>query len=150
MVCYAGLSQTLLCCNLEDGSGDHYMVKPFSFSELLIRTQTILRRTSKQTEGRRLKFEDLDLDLLSRTVKRAGKNIALHQKKFALFEVLLRNQNRVLSKTQILEKVWQYDFDPQTNVVDVLIHRLRVKIDHDFPKKLIKTVHGVGYAIRSD
>lgn len=130
--------------------GDDYMVKPFSFSELLIRAQTILRRTSKQIESHKLKFEDVEIDLLSRTVFRQGKQIELHLKEFALLEVLLRNKNRVLSKTQILEKVWQYDFDPQTNVVDVLIHRLRVKIDYDFEKKLIKTVRGVGYAIRSE
>jgi two-component system, OmpR family, response regulator len=130
--------------------GDDYVVKPFSFSELLVRAQTILRRTSKQTEGKKLKFEDLEIDLQSRTVKRAGQTLELHQKEFALLECLLRNRDKVLTKTQILEKVWKYDFDPQTNVVDVLICRLRVKVDKDFKKKLIRTIRGVGYAIRSD
>lgn len=130
--------------------GDDYIVKPFSFSELLIRAQTVLRRTSKQTESKRLKFEDLELDLLTRSVKRGETSIELHQKEFALLEVLVRNRERVLTKTQILEKVWKYDFDPQTNVVDVLVHRLRTKIDKDFPRKLIKTIRGVGYAIRSE
>lgn len=130
--------------------GDDYIVKPFSFSEVLIRAQTILRRTSKQIDSKKLKYLDLEVDLISRTVSRNGKLIELHQKEFALLECLLRNRDRVLSKTQILEKVWKYDFDPQTNVVDVLICRLRVKIDRDFKPKLIKTFRGVGYALRSD
>lgn len=130
--------------------GDDYIVKPFSFSEVLVRAQTILRRTSKQVEGKKLKLLDLELDLLTRGVKRGSTVIELHQKEFALLEYLLRNRERVLSKTQILEKVWKYDFDPQTNVVDVLICRLRNKIDRDFKKKLIKTFRGVGYAIRSE
>lgn len=130
--------------------GDDYIVKPFSFSEVLIRAQTILRRTSKQVEGKKLKYRDLELDLLSRTVKRGNTSIELHQKEFALLEYLLRNQENVLTKTQILENVWKYDFDPQTNVVDVLVCRLRNKIDRDFKTKLIKTFRGVGYAIRSD
>jgi two-component system OmpR family response regulator len=130
--------------------GDDYMVKPFSFSEVLVRAQTILRRTSKQTEGQKIKFQDLEMDLLTRTVRRDDQVIELHQKEFALLEYLLRNKERVLSKTQILEKVWKFDFDPQTNVVDVLICRLRNKIDRDFKKKLIKTFRGVGYAIRSE
>jgi two-component system OmpR family response regulator len=130
--------------------GDDYIVKPFSFSEVLVRAQTILRRTSKQTEGRRLQYKDLELDLLRRTAKRGDTVIDLHQKEFALLEVLLRNKEKVLSKTQILEKVWNYDFDPQTNVVDVLICRLRNKIDKGFKQKLIMTFRGVGYAIRSD
>lgn len=130
--------------------GDDYIVKPFSFSEVLVRAQTILRRTSKQVEGKKLKFHDLELDLLTRTVRRGGTVIELHQKEFALLECLLRNQERVLSKTQILERVWKYDFDPQTNVVDVLICRLRNKVDRDFKTKLIRTIRGVGYAIRSE
>jgi two-component system, OmpR family, response regulator len=130
--------------------GDDYIVKPFSFSEVLVRAQTILRRTSRQIEGKKLKFQDLELDLLTRTVKRGDTVIELHQKEFALLECLLRNRERVLSKTQILEKVWKYDFDPQTNVVDVLICRLRNKVDRDFKVKLIKTFRGVGYAIRAE
>ncbi len=130
--------------------GDDYMVKPFSFSEVLVRAQTILKRTSKQSESKKLKFQDLELDLLTRTVRRGENVIELHQKEFALLEYLLRNRERVLTKTQILENVWKYDFDPQTNVVDVLICRLRNKIDRDFNRKLIKTFRGVGYAIRAE
>lgn len=130
--------------------GDDYIVKPFSFSEVLVRAQTILRRTLKQADNKKMKYLDLELDLMSRTVTRGGAPIELHQKEFALLECLLRYQDRVLSKTQILEKVWKYDFDPQTNVVDVLICRLRVKIDRDFKPKLIKTIRGVGYAIRAE
>ena len=125
-------------------------VKPFSFSEVLIRAKTILRRTSKPAEVQKIKFEDLELDLLTRTVRREKTVIELHPKEFALLEYLLKNQGHVLSKAQILEKVWKYDFDPQTNVVDVLICRLRNKIDRDFKIKLIKTLRGVGYAIRTD
>jgi two-component system OmpR family response regulator len=130
--------------------GDDYIVKPFSFSEVLVRAQTILRRTSKQVEGKKLKYHDLELDLLTRTVKRGDLTIELHQKEFALVECLLRNKEKVLTKTQILEKVWKYDFDPQTNVVDVLVCRVRNKIDKGFNIKLIKTFRGVGYAIRAD
>lgn len=130
--------------------GDDYIVKPFSFSEVLVRAQTILRRTLKQSDSKKLKYHDLELDLMSRTVNRSGKTIELHQKEFALLEYLLRYQDQILSKTQILEKVWKYDFDPQTNVVDVLICRLRVKIDRGFDRKLIKTFRGVGYAIRAE
>lgn len=130
--------------------GDDYIVKPFSFSEVLVRAQTIMRRTSKQIEGSALKYKDLELDLLRRTAKRGETIIDLQQKEFALLECLLRNKEKVLSKTQILEKVWNYDFDPQTNVVDVLICRLRNKIDKGFKTKLIMTFRGVGYAIRSD
>lgn len=130
--------------------GDDYVVKPFSFSEVLARSQAILKRTSKQVEGKTLKCEDLSMDLLTRIVKRGETKIELHQKEFTLLEYLMRNQGRVLSKTQILENVWQYDFDPQTNVVDVLVFRLRNKIDRDFDKKLLKTIRGVGYAIRVD
>jgi two-component system OmpR family response regulator len=130
--------------------GDDYIIKPFSFSEVLVRAQTILRRTSKQAEGKKLKFEDLEMDLLTRTVKRGNTVIELHQKEFALLEYLLRNRETVLSKTQILERVWKYDFDPQTNVVDVLVCRLRNKVDRDFKKKLIRTFRGVGYAIRAE
>lgn len=130
--------------------GDDYIIKPFSFSEVLVRAQTILKRTSKQAEGKKIKFSDLELDLLSRTVTRGNEVIELHQKEFTLLEYLLRNRERVMSKTQILETVWKYDFDPQTNVVDVLVCRLRNKIDRGYKNKLIRTFRGVGYAIRSE
>ncbi len=130
--------------------GDDYMVKPFSFSEVLVRAHTILKRTSKQVEGKKIRFHDLELDLLTRMVRRGERVIELHPKEFALLECLLRNKEQVLTKTQIIEKVWKYDFDPQTNVVDVLICRLRNKIDKGFKAKLIKTIRGVGYAIRSE
>jgi two-component system OmpR family response regulator len=130
--------------------GDDYIVKPFSFSEVLVRARTVLRRTSNQVEGKKLKYQDLELDLLTRTVKRGDIGIELHQKEFALLEFLLRNREKVLTKTQILENVWKYDFDPQTNVVDVLVCRLRNKVDRNFQQKLIKTFRGVGYAIRSE
>ncbi len=129
--------------------GDDYIVKPFSFSEVLARIHAILRRTSKQIESHKIKYDDLEIDLLTRTVRRNGQEIELHQKEFSLLEYLMRHKEQVLTKTQILEKVWNYDFDPQTNVVDVLICRLRNKVDKGFDKKLIRTFRGVGYAIRS-
>lgn len=130
--------------------GDDYMVKPFSFSELLVRTQTVLKRTARPTDLKKLKFQDLELDLISRTVHRGTAVIELHQKEFVLLELLLRNPEKVVTKSQILESVWKYDFDPQTNVVDVLVCRLRNKIDRDFSNKLIKTYRGVGYAVRAE
>lgn len=134
---------------LQSGADD-YLTKPFSISELLARCQAILRRASKPLESHRLQYRDLELDPLSRLVKRGGEAIALQQKEFALLEYLLRNQGTVVTKVQILEKVWNYDFDPQTNVVDVLVCRLRNKIDRNQDEKLIKTIRGVGYALRAD
>ena len=130
--------------------GDDYMTKPFSISELLARCQALLRRTSKQAEVRRLKFLDLEMDLNTRVVKRAGSPIELQQREFALLEYFLRSPNHVITKTQILEKIWNYDFDPQTNVVDVLVCRLRNKVDRDFSAKVIQTIRGVGYVLRSE
>lgn len=130
--------------------GDDYLTKPFSFSELLARCQAILRRTHKQIESSVLSFKDLEVNLLTRTVRRENTIIDLQQKEFSLLEYFLRNQGRVLSKTQILETVWKYDFDPQTNVVDVLVCRLRNKIDRDFSIKIIKTIRGVGYVLRTE
>lgn len=130
--------------------GDDYMVKPFSLSEVIVRAQTILRRTSNILQNKTLRFDDLELDLMSRKAKRGDILIELHQKEFALLELLMSNPEQVLSKTQILEKVWNYDFHPQTNVVDVLICRLRNKIDRSFDTKIIKTVRGVGYAVRKN
>jgi two-component system OmpR family response regulator len=130
--------------------GDDYLTKPFSFSELLARCQALLRRSMRQTDSRKLKYRDLELDLITRNVKRSSGDIELQQKEFALLEYFLRNQDHVLTKTQILETVWKYDFDPQTNVVDVLVCRLRNKVDRGFSEKLIKTIRGVGYVLRAE
>lgn len=128
--------------------GDDYLTKPFSFSELLARIQALIRRSSRVAEPTSLTVGDLHLDLLSREVTRAGRRISLPAKEFALLELLMRNAGRVVSKTTILERVYDYGFDPQTNVVDVLVHRLRAKVDRDFEPKLIHTVRGVGYVLR--
>ncbi len=130
--------------------GDDYLTKPFSFSELLVRIQALIRRSSSSTPETVLTCGDLTLSIISREVKRAGGEIELQPKEFALLEYLLRNKGRVLSKTLIMEKIWRYDFDPQTNIVDVLVSRLRSKIDKGFEKKLLHTVRGVGYVIRED
>ena len=128
--------------------GDDYLTKPFSFSELLARLQALIRRSSKVTAPTVLELGDLRLDLLSRAVQRGNNDIALQPREFSLLEYLLRNAGRVVSKTVIMEHVWNYDFDPQTNVVDVLVSRLRAKIDRDYDEKLIHTVRGVGYVLR--
>jgi heavy metal response regulator len=128
--------------------GDDYLVKPFSFSELLARVHALIRRAKHETEPTRLLMGELSLDLLSREVARAGKKIDLQPREFSLLEYLMRNRGRVVSKTMIIEHVWGYNFDPQTNVVDVLVSRLRNKVDRDFENKLIHTHRGVGYAIK--
>lgn len=133
---------------LETG-GDDYLTKPFAFSELLARVQALIRRGSGQSEPSRLSAGDLTLDLLRRKVERASTEIDLQPREFALLEYLLRNADRVVSKTLIMEHVWNYHFDPQTNVVDVLVCRLRTKIDRDFAKPLIHTIRGVGYVLKS-
>ncbi len=130
--------------------GDDYLTKPFSFSELLVRIQALIRRSSSSSQTAILSCADLKLSLISHKVERGGKEIELQPKEFALLEYLLRNKGRVLSKTLIMEKIWKYDFDPQTNIVDVLVSRLRTKIDRDFDKKLLHTVRGVGYVIKED
>ena len=130
--------------------GDDYMVKPFSFSELLARIQALIRRDQKGSEPTSLKVGPLHMDLLRHEVNRDGGKIELPAKEFALLEYMMRNPDRVLSKTAILERVYDYAFDPQTNVVDVLVCRLRNKIDKDFSQKLIHTVRGMGYVLRSD
>ena len=129
---------------------DDYLTKPFSFAELVARVQALARRTSGSatTTATRLEFADLSLDLLSRRARRGGQTIDLQAKEFALLEYLMRNPERVLSKTMILDRVWEYAFDPQTNVVDVLVSRLRTKIDRGFDAKLIHTIRGVGYVLR--
>jgi DNA-binding response OmpR family regulator len=129
--------------------GDDYLVKPFSFSELLARIQALIRRSTRQSRPTGYSVGDLSVDLLKREVMRAGKKIELQPMEFKLLEYLLRNLNRIVTKTMILEHVWNYNFDPQTNVVDVLVHRLRNKIDKDFDVKLIQTIRGVGYVLRT-
>jgi two-component system OmpR family response regulator len=128
--------------------GDDYLTKPFAFSELLARVQALIRRASGTTETTRLKVGDLTLDLLSREVIRAGRQIDLQALEFSLLEYLMRNAGRVVSKTMIMEHVWDYNFDPQTNVVEARICRLRDKVDRDFAAKLIHTIRGVGYVLR--
>ncbi|MCF8055036.1 MAG: response regulator transcription factor [Desulfocapsa sp.] len=128
--------------------GDDYMIKPFSFNELLARIQALLRRGQKSSESTTLTVGDLELDPLQREVRREGEKIELPAKEYALLELLMRNPGRVLAKTSILERIYEYSFDPQTNVVDVLVCRLRNKIDKDYPKKLIHTVRGMGYVLR--
>jgi len=129
--------------------GDDYLVKPFSFSELLARVQALLRRASSPgAESTRLTVGDLSLNLLSREVVRASEKLDLQAREFALLEYLMRNAGRVVSKTMILERVWGYSFDPQTNVVDVLVCRLRNKVDKNFAEKMIHTIRGVGYVLK--
>jgi DNA-binding response OmpR family regulator len=128
--------------------GDDYLIKPFVFSELLARVHALIRRATGSGEPTSLTFGDLSLDLLRREVRRGGKKIELQPREFALLEYLMRNKERVISKTMILEHVWDFHFDPQTNVVDVLVSRLRGKIDRDFPEKLIHTVRGIGYVLK--
>ncbi len=128
--------------------GDDYLTKPFAFAELLARVQALVRRATRAPEATTLTVDDLVLDLLSRRVTRSGKPIDLRPREFALLEYLMRNPGRVVSKTMILSHVWEYSFDPQTNIVDVLVSRLREKIDRPFEKKLLQTVRGVGYVLR--
>jgi two-component system, OmpR family, response regulator len=128
--------------------GDDYLTKPFAFAELLARVQALVRRATRTPEPTTLTVDDLVLDLLSRRVTRGGKPIDLRPREFALLEYLMRNAGRVVSKTMILSHVWEYNFDPQTNIVDVLVSRLREKIDRPFEKKLLHTVRGVGYVLR--
>jgi two-component system, OmpR family, response regulator len=127
--------------------GDDYLTKPFAFAELLARVQALIRRSTGATEPTRLTVADLSLDLLARRAERAGRSLDLRPREFALLEYLMRNPGRVLSKTMILSHVWGYNFNPGTNVVDVLVSRLREKIDKDFETKLLQTVRGVGYVL---
>ena len=130
--------------------GDDYLTKPFAFAELLARLQALLRRSSGASEPTRLTAGELTLDLLSRRVERAGRPLDLRPREFSLLEYLMRHPGRVLSKTMILSHVWGYSFDPGTNVVDVLVSRLRDKVDEGFDTKLIHTVRGAGYVLKVD
>jgi two-component system OmpR family response regulator len=130
--------------------GDDYLTKPFAFSELLARVQALIRRASGASEPTSLTVGDLSLDLLARRAERAGERLDLRPRELALLEYLMRNAGRVVSKTMIMSHVWNYTFDPHTNVVDVLIFRLREKVDRPFDKPLIQTVRGMGYVLRTD
>lgn len=132
---------------LQTGSDD-YMVKPFAFSELLARVQALIRRATKASDPTSLTVGDLTLNLVTREVTRAGQPLDLQTREFALLEYLMRQAGKYVTKAQILEHVWDYSFDPQTNVVDVLVCRLRNKIDRDFEPKMIQTLRGVGYVLK--
>ena len=134
---------------LQIGSDD-YLPKPFAFAELLARVQALMRRGSSQAEPTRLTVADLSLDLITREVVREGRRIDLQPLEYSLLAYLMRNAGKVVSKTMIMERVWDYNFDPQTNVVEARICRLRDKIDKGFDTKLIHTVRGVGYVLRHD
>jgi two-component system OmpR family response regulator len=127
--------------------GDDYLTKPFAFSELLARVQALIRRATQAAEPARLTVGDLTVDLLTREVRCGGGKIDLQPREFSLLEYLMRHPNRPVTKTMILEHIFDYSFDPQTNVVDVLVHRLRSKVDRD--KERIQTIRGVGYVLRS-
>ncbi len=129
--------------------GDDYLTKPFAFSELMARVQALIRRQSNSAEPSRLGAGDLTMDLLTRKVRRGEQAIELQPREYALLEYLLRNRDKVVSKTMIMEHVWDYNFDPQTNVVEARICRLRDKVDKDFSEKLIQTVRGVGYVLKT-
>ncbi len=134
------------------GGGDDYLTKPFSFTELLARLEALARRiaSSGSEQVTHLQVADLEMDLLARTVKRGNEKIDLQPREFRLLEFLMKHAGQVVTRTMLLEKVWDYHFDPQTNVIDVHISRLRSKIDKDFPKQLLQTVRGAGYILSED
>jgi two-component system OmpR family response regulator len=130
--------------------GDDYLTKPFAFSELLARIEALYRRGKAEGPVTKLTVDDLELDLLSRQVKRAGQKIDLQPREFRLLEYLMRHAGQVVTRTMLLEGVWDYHFDPQTNVIDVHVSRLRQKVDKPFPTALIHTVRNAGYMLRAD
>ena len=130
--------------------GDDYLTKPFAFGELLARIEALLRRGQGAATATKLKVADLEIDLLGRTVIRAGRRIELTTKEFQLLEFLARRQGQVVTRTMLLEGVWDLHFDPQTNVIDVHMSRLRNAVDRDFPRPLIHTVRGAGYVLRDE
>ncbi len=129
--------------------GDDYLVKPFSFSEVLARVQALIRRSTRVVEPTTLTVGDIQMNLLTREVTRDGRVIELGAREFSLLEYLMRNAGRIVSKATILEKIYDYSFDPQTNVVDVLVHRLRSRIDKGFDEKRLQTVRGAGYVLKA-
>ena len=129
--------------------GDDYLTKPFAFEELLARVQALIRRATGAVEPTRLAVGELSLDLITRKAERAGRALDLRPREYALLEYLMRNAERVVSKAMILSHVFDYSFDPRTNVVDVLVHRLRDKVDKGFPAPMIHTVRGMGYVLRA-
>jgi two-component system OmpR family response regulator len=130
--------------------GDDYLTKPFAFGELVARIEALLRRGMGGAVVTKLKVGDLELDLLGRTVSRGGRRIELTAKEFQLLEYLMRRQGQVVTRTMLLEGVWDLHFDPQTNVIDVHMSRLRAAVDRDFPQPLIHTVRGAGYVLRDE
>ncbi|HFE37101.1 MAG TPA: response regulator transcription factor [Gammaproteobacteria bacterium] len=128
--------------------GDDYLTKPYAFSELLARLEALARRRQPEQASNTLKLADLEMDLLKHKVKRGGQHIALQPREFRLLEYLMRHIGQVVSRTMLLEQVWDYNFDPQTNVIDVHISRLRNKIDKGFTPPLLHTVRGAGYSLR--
>lgn len=131
-----------------DSGADDYLVKPFSLSELSARVRALSRREVQPEPDQELQVADLVLDLSRHEARRGGKPIELTAKEFSLLEYLMRNSGRVLTRSQILDHVWGYDFDSLTNIVDIYVHYLRNKIDRGFPKPLIRTVRGVGYGVK--
>lgn len=128
---------------------DDYLTKPFAMAELQIRVKNLLKRSQKISEVTQLVFQDLKLNRLNRDVVRAGKKLDLQEREFVLLDLFMSNPNKIIGKQTILKEVWNYDFDPQTNVVDVLVCRLRNKLEKEFPSRLIYTVRGVGYVLKS-
>lgn len=133
-----------------DAGGDDYLVKPFAFSELLARVNALGRRPHLKGEESRLKAGDLEMDLISRKVTRAGEDIDLQPREFRLLEVLMRNRGRVVTRTMLLERVWSFHFDPKTSVVETHISRLRAKVDRPFARELIHTIRGSGYSLNDN
>ena len=130
--------------------GDDYLTKPFAFAELLARVEALSRRGKAEGPTTKLVVEDLEMDLLSRQVKRSGQKIDLQPREFRLLEYLMRHAGQVVTRTMLLEGVWDYHFDPQTNVIDVHVSRLRQKVDKPFPMALIQTIRNAGYTLRAE